>query len=152
MVILRNIRKWGRSRILESKTRKRVLSFEILSNFRLTLRIHTCTRFTCSCLCYRWNGHRPGIQVFSDPNEFAPRENVNEIVAIVSTERNSNGHSRGVILQGLSSYRFALCRDTILYSDDLAPGIPWHLSLRLIQVNERKRDTNNEHLLWSPFS
>lgn len=34
-------------------------------------------------------------------------------------------------------FRFALCRDTILYSD-LASGISRHLSVKLIQVNERE--------------
>lgn len=35
-------------------------------------------------------------------------------------------------------FRFALCWGMILYSSDLASGIPRHLSVELIQVNERE--------------
>lgn len=72
------------------------------------------------------------------PNEFCSSKNVNESAVVVSTKLIASGHSRGdsprVLL--LPSVRFALC--TILYSGDLAPGIPRHLSVELIQVNERE--------------
>lgn len=83
-------------------------------------------------------------------------ENVNECAVVASTVHRSDrsgGHScsraaspQGILSRSLfvplyidsSPFRFARCQGgTILYSDDLAPGIPRHLSAELIQVNER---------------